>query len=127
MAGNGLEPTVVYIVDDDDSVRNGFARLLRAAGLDPRPYATAERFLEEVRAAPRACVLLDLSLPHLAAPQAQICLREKLATLPVIAVSARDDTAWARSLGVALFLRKPVDDQALLDGIEWVIGGKHGQ
>ena len=123
MAGKGLESTVVYIVDDDAPVREGFARLLRAANLEPRAYATAEQFLDEFRPEPRACVLLDLSLPHLAAWAVQAQLKERLLSLPVIAISARDDAGWARCLGANLFLRKPVDDQALLDAIEWVIGG----
>jgi len=53
---------VIYIVDDDESVRTGLARLMRSAGLQPRAYAMASRFLEEVRAEPAACILLDITM-----------------------------------------------------------------
>lgn len=118
--------TTVYIVDDDGAVRDAFARLLRSAGLDPRPYGSAERFLEEVRDEPRACVLLDISMPHLDGPQVQARLNDRGIMLPVITVSAHDNAeirARAQRLGARMFLRKPVDDQALLDAIEWVAGG----
>lgn len=121
---------VVYIVDDDAAVRGGFARLIRSAGLEPRPYGSAEQFLDEVVDAPRACILLDITLPHLTGPQVQERLNARGIGLPVITVSARDDPetrACARDLGAKLFLRKPVDDQALLDAISWVTSSAKGQ
>ena len=114
---------IVYILDDDDAVRDGLARLLRSAGLDPRPYATAEGFLEAVSNASRSCVLLDISMPKMSGPQVQACLNQRGITLPVITLSARDDArarAWTHELGARMFLRKPVDGQALLDAINWV-------
>ena len=117
---------IVYIVDDDEAVRCGFARLIRSAGLDPRPYASAELFLSEVREAPRACILLDITMPRLTGPQVQQRLEANGIRLPVITVSAKDDLETrnrARDFGARLFLRKPVDDQALLDAISWVTNG----
>ena len=116
-------PLVVYIVDDDPAVRGGFTRLLRSAGLDPRPCESVESFLAEVENLPRACILLDITMPSMTGPQVQQELHSKRITLPVIAVSARDDEhtrAKTRGLGSKMFLRKPVDDQALLDAINWV-------
>lgn len=121
-----METAIVYIVDDDRGVRDGFARLLRAAGMDPRPYDSAEQFLAEVREMPRACILLDITMPLVAGPQVQARLNDRRISLPVIAVSARDDEqtrALTRGLGARMFLRKPVDDQALLDAINWVVDG----
>lgn len=121
----GTEPTVVYIVDDDDAVREGFVRLLRSAGLTPRPYHSTEDFLREVVDAPNTCVLLDLTLPEMGGHEVQARLNAQHVRLPVITVSARDDDqsrSQARDLGARLFLRKPVDDQALLDAIRWVSG-----
>jgi FixJ family two-component response regulator len=118
-----VRPVVVYIVDDDEDVRTGFVRLLRSAGLEPRPYGSAECFLREVVDVPSACVLLDITLPQLTGTQVQSKLNERRIALPVITVSARDDEETRRlahELGARLFLRKPVDDQALLDAISWV-------
>ena len=120
---------VVYIVDDDESVRNGLSRLMRSAGLEPRAYALPSQFLDEVRAEPAACVLLDITMPGTTGLEVQARLGEKGINLPVIAVSARDDDetrARARALGAQFFLRKPVDDRALLDAIDWVTGSKRG-
>jgi FixJ family two-component response regulator len=122
---NRARPLLVYIVDDDDAVRDGFARLIRSAGLEACPYGSAEKFLAEVSNVPRACILLDITLPTLTGLQVQQRLREQGIQLPVITVSAREDEetrSRARGLGAKLFLRKPVDDQALLDAISWVTG-----
>ena len=124
--------TVVYIVDDDDAVRDGFARLLRSVGLESRPYRSAAKFLAEVANAPGACILLDITMPLMDGPQVQENLRTRGIHLPVITISARDDDetrALARELGARMFLRKPVDDQALLDAIDWVTdsASSHGE
>jgi len=116
---------IVYIVDDDDSVRTALARLMRAAGLEPRPYAESERFLAEIRDIANAVILLDLTMPRQSGTDILIKLRERQIGVPVIAVSARDDDDTrknARELGARLFLHKPADNQALLDAIQWVIG-----
>lgn len=114
---------VVYVVDDDDGVRNGFARLLRSAGLEARCFESPERFLAEVANTEHACILLDITMPGMNGPQVQARLNERGITLPVIAVSAHDDSdsrSRAHAAGARFFLRKPVDDQALLDAINWV-------
>jgi two-component system response regulator FixJ len=115
---------VVHVVDDDDGVRTGFTRLLRSAGLEVRGYASAERFFDAVgQADAPGCILLDITMPGISGPEALMRLKEKRNTLPVIVVSARDNEAVhkvVRDLGAKMFLRKPVDDQALLDAINWV-------
>ena len=119
----GTSAPVVYIVDDDDAVRDGLARLLRSAGLVPQPFAAAEQFLAAVSDASRGCVLLDITMPSMSGPQVQACLNERKIALPVIAISARDDAqtrSQTRALGARMSPRKPVDAQALLDAIEWV-------
>lgn len=115
--------TVVYIVDDDDAVRSGLAKLLQSAGLEPRPYGCTADFLAEVANLPGACILLDITMPRMTGLQVQAELKRRCIGLPVITVSARDDQdtrRWAQSLGARMFLRKPVDAQALLDAISWV-------
>lgn len=120
------ESLLVYIVDDDESVRKGLSRLMRSAGIESRAYATPEGFLAEVGNPDHACVLMDITMPHMSGLEVGARLKEKGITLPVIALSARDDDdtrLLARDLGVRFFLRKPVDDQALLDAISWVVEG----
>jgi FixJ family two-component response regulator len=120
------EPLHVHIVDDDESVRKGLLRLMRSAGIESRAYESAEGFLAEVHNEGHACILMDITMPHMSGLELGARLREKGITLPVIAISARDDDDTrhlARDLGVRFFLRKPVDDQALLDAIAWVVQG----
>ena len=118
-------PWLICIVDDDDSVRKGLSRLMRASGFEVRAYATPESFLTTARAESRTCVLMDITMPRISGLQLQERLKEKGIDLPIIAVSARDDEDTrdsARKLGARFFLRKPVDDQALLDAIRWITG-----
>ena len=120
---------IVYIVDDDPAVRDGFTRLLRSAGMEPRPYESPERFLEEVRNLPHACILLDITMPRITGPQVQAQLNAQAITLPVITVSAREGPhvrGRVHGLGARMFLHKPVDDQALLDAINWVVSTGEG-
>jgi len=113
---------MIYIVDDDESVRTNFARLMRSAGFSARTFASAEEFLTSSENTEPGCLLLDVTLPGLSGLQLQAELNKRGVNLPVIAVSARDDSEtsnMARQLGARCFFRKPVDDQALIDAIQW--------
>ena len=113
----------VYVVDDDESVRKALSRLLSASGYQVKVYAQAEQFLAELGADAVGCLLLDMTMPKLSGLQTQIRMREMGRDLPVVAMSALDDNQVrerARELGASFFLRKPVDDQALMDAIAWV-------
>ena len=114
---------VVYIVDADESVRQGLTRLVDSAGLESKPCDSLEAFLLQVPTANAACVLLDVSGSRLRDPALQSRVRAMAAAIPVIALSARDDAQTrrtARELGAEAFFRKPVDAAALLDSIDWV-------
>lgn len=119
-----LSDLVVHIVDDDESVRKGFSRLLRSAGFENRTYESAETFLTEVHNESPGCILMDITMSRMSGLELGLRLKEKGIHFPIIVVSAIDDEEirqTARELGVRFFLRKPVDDQALLDTIAWVI------
>ena len=121
---NPREACIVYIVDDDDLVRKGLARLMRAGGFNPRMYASPELFLKEVGTESPACILLDITMPRMSGLQVQAQLKARGNTIPVIAVSARDDDETrqrARDLDARCFLRKPIDAEALLDAITWAV------
>ncbi len=114
------QPWVICVVDDDASVRRGFSRLLRSAGLVFRAYGSAEGFLAALPSAGRVCILLDITMPRMSGLELQERLKARGACLPIIAISARDDDvarSTARMLGASQFLRKPVDDEALLGAI----------
>ena len=126
MAGEQEQP-VVYIVDDDTSVRQALSRLVRAAGFEVRALATIDELLAQTPWAAGGCILLDITTPSTRTAGLRAVLHERGTDLPLIALSARHDAAtrrWARTIGSQFFLGKPVDDQALLDAIEWVIETK---
>jgi len=120
------KPNVVYVIDDDESVRRAFGRLLRSVGLDAETFSSAEEFLDSPKQEEDACILIDIRMPG----SSGFDLQQKLAAsdirIPVIVISASDDAQIrerARELGAVSFFRKPVDDQALLDAIWWSISG----
>ncbi|HRZ37209.1 MAG TPA: response regulator [Candidatus Paceibacterota bacterium] len=115
---------MIYIVDDDQSVRTNLARLMRSAGFTARVFASAEDFLAAIDTLEPGCLLLDITLSGQSGLQLQAELNRRQVNLPVIAVSARDDVftrELARQLGARSFFRKPVDAQALIDAIQWVM------
>jgi len=114
----------VYVIDDDDSVRRAFARLLRSADFDIETFSSAEDFLSNPREERKACILMDLRMPSQTGFDLQEKLSQQNIRIPVIVISASDDIQTrehARRLGAVAFFRKPVDDQALLDAIWWAI------
>lgn len=116
--------TVVHIVDDDESVRQSLSRLMRSVGFSSRAYQNAETFLDQAEAGLQGCILLDITMSHMNGLELGRQLKARRITCPIIVVSAIDDEVArhsARDLGVRFFLRKPVDDQALIDAIAWVI------
>jgi FixJ family two-component response regulator len=115
---------MVYLIDDDESVRRALQRLLRSAGFDVRAFASAGDFLESERSSERACIVLDIQMQGITGFDLQERLASRQIRIPTIAVSASDDSETrerARKLGAAAFFRKPVDGQALIDAIHWTM------
>lgn len=114
---------IVHVIDDDDQVRPGFVRLLRSARLDARGYPSIQHFIDQADKAMPGCILMDVTMPGIDGIKALEILQESRNVLPVIVVSAHEGEPTqrlARELGAKLYLRKPVDDQALVDAISWV-------
>jgi FixJ family two-component response regulator len=116
---------VIYIVDDDEFVRVALLMLMRSADFEAQAFASGEEFLERVSLTHNDCIILDLRMPGMDG----FDLLEKLSSgklqVPVIVVSAFDDRQSrerARRLRVRAYFRKPVDDQALIDAIQWSLG-----
>lgn len=118
------EANKIYIVDDDHSVRRALGRLIRSEGLNSEAFASGELFLAGLSADAQGCVVMDIRMPGLTGHDVQQRLRLRGQKIPVIALSAQDDDESrnrARELGAVAFFRKPVDDQALLDSIHWLL------
>jgi FixJ family two-component response regulator len=115
---------MVYVIDDDESVRRAFQLLFRSADFDVQVFCAAEEFLESPRVGDGCCIVLDMRMPGMTGLDLQAELASRKIKMPVICVSAYDDVRTrerAMELGAAAFFRKPVDDQALIDAIEWTM------
>lgn len=113
----------IYIVDDDEAVRGGFARLLRSAGLEAHGIDSLAALLQTEFKSVGACIVLDMGLIDSPHREADVRLFAHARRIPIVAVSAVDNARVrdaARRLGAQFFLRKPVDDQALIDALNWV-------
>ncbi len=120
------QKNMIYVIDDDDSVRRAFGRLFRSAGYDVETFPSPDEFLAHARQKENACIIVDVRMPVLTGFGLLETLASGKTSLPVIVVSASDEAnirQHARELGAVSFFRKPVDDQALLDAIWWAISG----
>ena len=118
--------SLIYVIDDDASVRKAFGRLLRSANLDAEMFSSAEEFLSSPKQKENACIIIDIRMPGLSGFDLQQRLSSEGINIPVIVISASDDVEIrerARELGAIAFFRKPIDDQALLDSVWWAISG----
>jgi FixJ family two-component response regulator len=110
---------IVYIVDDDDSIRESITGLLEAENVTVIGFESAQRFLSHPRKDTAACLLLDLQMPGMSGLE----LQERLlhtASLPIIFMSGRGDVSSsvrAMKGGALEFLTKPVDSDALLASV----------
>ena len=117
MTSDGL----VYVIDDDASVRRALARLIASAGLDVETFPSAEAFLHHPPADRPACLILDVRLPGESGLELQTALGDARRFLPIIFVTGHGTVSGsvrAMKDGAVDFLQKPVDERELLGGIE---------
>lgn len=115
---------VVYVVDDDESMRRAIDLLMESAGLKMHGFATAADFLTFDRAEVPACLILDVNLPDLNGLDLQNRLAESRNPPPIIFITGYGDvpqTVRAMKAGAIEFLTKPFEDRALLDAVEQAI------
>lgn len=118
------EAAVVFVVDDDLSMRRSLETLLRSIGLDVRLFSSAQEFMQANRPDAPGCLVLDVRLPGMSGLAFQEELTKTGVAIPVIFVSGHGDvpmTVRAMKAGAAEFLTKPFDDQVLLDAIHAAI------
>jgi RNA polymerase sigma factor (sigma-70 family) len=117
-------PPVVFVVDDDASVRGGVEDLLRSVGLSVQTFGSAQEFLQFKRPDAPGCLVLDVRLPGSSGLEFQRTLANSGIDLPIIFISGHGDipmTVRAIKSGAIEFLTKPLNDQALLDAIQAAI------
>lgn len=111
---------IVFVVDDDISVRESLELLIRCEGWEPQTFASAQEFLERPRAHAPSCLVLDYSLPGLNGLELQKRVALERTDMPIIFITAHGDvpiTVRAMKAGAAEFLTKPFGDNVLLDAI----------
>ena len=112
---------IVYIVDDDDSVRGALKRLIRSMGMEAQTFASGADFLKSKFRDQKTCLVADVRMPGMSGLELHQKLIERGFKLPVIYITGFDTAetrSQARKSGAFGYFRKPVDDQALLDTIQ---------
>lgn len=110
----------VYVIDDEDAIRSGMAKLLLSQGYSARTFDSAESFLEKGLDENISCIVLDLQMPGLTGLELQDHLLATGYELPIIFVTAHGDipdSVRAMKQGAVDFLPKPFDPDAFLDAV----------
>ena len=111
---------IVFVVDDDVSVRESLELLIRCEGWQPETFASAQEFLARPRALVPSCLVLDFSLPGLNGLELQTRVAVERTDMPIIFITGYGDvpmTVQAMKAGAVEFLTKPFSDDALLSAI----------
>jgi FixJ family two-component response regulator len=114
---------VVFVVDDDVSVRESLELLIRCSGWHPETFASAQEFLDRPRLTVPSCLVLDMSLPDLNGLDLQKRIVDRT-DMPIIFITGHGDvpmTVRAMKAGAVEFLTKPFDDEVLLSAIRHAI------
>jgi FixJ family two-component response regulator len=114
------DPAVVFVIDDDESMRRSLATLLRSVGLDARVFSSPEEFMRAERPDTPGCLVLDVRLPGMSGLAFQQELAKAGVAMPVIFITGHGDvpmTVRAMKAGAVEFLTKPFREQDLLDAV----------
>jgi FixJ family two-component response regulator len=118
------QQAVVFIIDDDASVRDGVTDLLSSVGVRVESFGSVQEFLQSKRADAPGCIVLDVRLPGTSGLEFQRTLTESNIQLPIIFISGYGDISMsvrAIKSGAMEFLTKPLRDQELLDAVQTAI------
>jgi two-component system response regulator DctR len=116
---------VVYVVDDDDAVRDAVRMLFRTAELEVETFSSADAFLGQADLARRCCVLLDIRMPGLTGTDVHDELLQRGVRAPVIFITGHGDipmAVQAMRKGAYDFIEKPFDDDQLLNQVLGALG-----
>jgi FixJ family two-component response regulator len=115
------DEAIVFVIDDDESIRESLQSLIRSVGLKVQTFASAHEFLRSERPDVPACLILDVRMPGLSGLDLQRDLGEANIHLPIIFITGHGDipmSVRAMKAGAVEFLTKPFRDQDLLDAIQ---------
>jgi FixJ family two-component response regulator len=115
---------IVFVVDDDVSVRESLELLISFAGWQPQTFASAAEFLAHPKALTPSCLVLDVSLPDLNGLELQKLIASDRIDMPIIFITGHGDvpmTVQAMKAGAVEFLTKPFDDEVLLTAIRQAV------
>lgn len=111
----------VYLIDDDEAVRNALALLLDTVGIDVRAFASPEAFLSSLNKLKPGCLIVDIRMPVISGLKLQERLRDSGVAWPTVVISGHGDIEACRRAfrnGATDFLSKPIDEQDLIDAIQ---------
>ena len=123
-AATSQQKPIVFVVDDDVSVRESLELLITFAGWQPETFASAVDFLARPRTTTPSCLVLDVSLPDLDGLELQKLIASERTDMPIIFITGHGDvpmTVQAMKGGAVEFLTKPFDDEVLLNAIRHAI------
>ena len=118
---NAARTGLVYVVDDDDALRDALRFLLESAGYSAETFAAAEHLLAAPRLAPGACIILDVRMPGMSGIELQRELARRGSILPIIFLTAHGDVPMAVAAvkqGAFDFIEKPFEDERLLQLVD---------
>ncbi len=112
--------SIVFVVDDDISVRESLELLIRSEGWQPQTFSSAQHFLSHPRASVPSCLVLDISMPGLNGLELQKRVAAEQPDVPIIFITGHGDvpkTVQAMKAGAVEFLTKPFNDDVLLSAV----------
>jgi FixJ family two-component response regulator len=117
-------PPVVFVIDDDASMRTAISSLIRSVGLRVEVFASTSEFLATKRTDGPSCLILDVRLPGVSGLEFQAALADANSVIPIIFITGHGDipmSVKAMKAGAVEFLTKPFRDQDLLDAVQVAI------
>ncbi len=117
---------MIFVVDDDESVRSALKRLIRSVGLDVETFASAQEFLRYVPPQGPGCLVLDVRMPGMSGIDLQRMLAARGSKMPVIFITAHEEVvSLAQKAGAVAVLQKPFEEKAFLDAISTALRRKN--
>ncbi len=117
----GSDRSTVFVLDDDEAVRDSLRALLESAGLEVELFESGQDFLDDLDPASTGCLILDVRMPGLSGLEIQQKLTERRNSLPVIIITGHGDIPMAvkaMSAGAVDFIEKPFADDTLLKSVK---------